>query len=594
MAPIRLFQNPYYWRGAIAVMCLCWGVGPASWAQAQSSPSGDFILTPQSDPLPELRQTIQMGDRLLIRVLSEPALNSDSVVLSDGTVELPRLGALTVLGLTPAAAAGQITNAYQLLGLTDERVTVQIDRQERDPAPLTTPFFAPPPPVQPRPNLTVPPEQSYTLGAGDRIQIQTFQLPQYSGDHEVLIDGTILLPQLGAFRVTGLTPTAAAAAIAARYEQARILRNPQINLILVEPRPFQVAIAGEISRPGSYVLPRQGTQFPTLSQALQAAGGITQAADLHTVEIRRTATNETLTVNLWQLLQTGNLGDDPTLRDGDTIVIRTATTTNLAELSRLRDANFAASTDRPLNIAVIGEVFRPGPYTVTGGARTGAAGTPGGASGPSSVPTVARALQVAGGIKPQADIRRIQLFRRTGSGDRQTLTVNLWELLQSGNALQDVQLQEGDTLIVPKAENLTPEETAAIASASFSPDSIRVNVVGEVQRPGLTQVSPNASLNQTLLAAGGFSNRARRGTVVLVRLNPDGTVLRQVIPIDFAEDVNTATNPPLRNEDILIVSRSGLASFSDTLTEVTRPLGSILNLFLFPLRVFDVFNDIGN
>lgn len=433
-------------------------------------------------------------------------------------------------------------------------------------------------------------ENTYILGAGDLLRIVIFQLPQYSGDHEVLIDGTILLPQLGAMSVTGLTPMAAAGAIARRYEAARILRNPQVNLILVEPRPFQVGVAGEVSRPGAYILPREGTQFPTLSQALQVAGGITQSANLQEVEIRRPTTNETLIVNLWDLLQTGDLRDDPTLRDGDTIVIPTATETDLAQLSRIRDANFAASTERPLNIAVIGEVFRPGPYTVTGSARTGAAGTPGGASGPSSVPTVARALQVAGGIKPQADIRRIQIYRRTSSGQSQTLEVNLWALLQAGDAVQDLQLQEGDTVIVPKAIALTPEETATLAAASFSPDSIRVNVVGEVRGPGMVQVAPNANLNQALLAAGGFSNRARRGTVVLIRMNPDGTVSREVIPVNFGDDVNLATNPPLQNEDVIIVSRSDLATVSDTLTEITNPLSNILTLFLFPLRIFNIFD----
>ncbi|NEP20166.1 MAG: hypothetical protein F6J97_25330, partial [Leptolyngbya sp. SIO4C1] len=40
-------------------------------------------------------------------------------------------------------------------------------------------------------------ETAYTLGAGDRIQVDILRVPQYSGEHEVLIDGTLNLPVVG-------------------------------------------------------------------------------------------------------------------------------------------------------------------------------------------------------------------------------------------------------------------------------------------------------------------------------------------------------------------------------------------------------------
>jgi polysaccharide export outer membrane protein len=87
-------------------------------------------------------------------------------------------------------------------------------------------------------------------------------------------------------------------------------------------------------------------------------------------------------------------------------------------------------------------------------------------------------------------------------------------------------------------------------------------------------------LNQALLAAGGFNNRrARRSSVELIRLNPDGTVSQRTVAINLAQGINEATNPILRNNDVVIVGRSGSASFSDALDGVLDTLGRIFPIF---------------
>lgn len=434
-------------------------------------------------------------------------------------------------------------------------------------------------------------EEDYTLGAGDRLRMEILQVPQFSGEQEVLVNGTLNLPQVGRLSVQGMTLDQAQNAIASKY--AQILRRPIVTLTLLTPRPLRIGIAGEIIRPGTYTITRQESQFPTITQALKMAGGITQAADLRNVQVRRPqrlSSEETINVDLWQLLQTGDLGNDITLRDGDTIYVPTATNINVAEASQLVSTSFSAETNKPLNVVVIGEVFRPGPYTVTGTARTGAAGGVGAAAGGGDIPpTATRAIQVAGGITPRADIRGIEIRRSTKTGSELTISVNLWELLQTGDARQDAILQESDTIFVPTAAEINPAEATQIATASFSPDTIIVNVVGEVPRPGAIQIPPNTPLNQALLTAGGFNNRARKSSVELVRLNLNGTVERRTVSIDFAQGVNDQTNPALRNNDVIIVGRSTLASVSDTLDTAISPLGRFLTILNFPLNLFRLF-----
>ncbi|MGB3311863.1 MAG: SLBB domain-containing protein [Nodosilinea sp.] len=452
------------------------------------------------------------------------------------------------------------------------------------------------PPATPTVALPQQPVGPYTLGAGDRVQMVLFRLPQYSGEFEVQVDGSLSLPLVGNVNIRDLTLQQASATISQRYSQ--YLRRPEVSLNLIARRPLVVGIAGEINRPGAYPLNIEGTSFPKLTQLFEVAGGITQSANLREVQIQRQVNGrtQTFTANLWDLINTGNLNQDIALRDGDSIFIP-STLVPLDEAPILAAARFSPDSSVPINIAVVGEVFRPGPYSLRGGStRTGNAGLPGaqvGVSGSNVVFTpvkVSDALQIAGGIKPRANIRQVQIRRVTRSGGEQVFNVDLWSLLQTGETRQNAILQEGDTVFIPTATAaITPGEATQVAGASFSPDTIRINIVGEVQRGGQVEVNPNTTLNQGILAAGGFTPRAQQDVVGLVRLNPDGSVTQREIPVDFAQGIDDENNPILQNDDIIIVGKSGLAQFSDNVGLVTSPVSGILNILTAPFRFLNLF-----
>ncbi len=449
-------------------------------------------------------------------------------------------------------------------------------------APLSTPSNPPPQRLS---------ETPYTLGAGDVVNIDIFRVPQYSGERQVLVGGTMSLPLVGSVNVGGLTLAEATNLISSRYSS--YLRRPILTVSLVRRRPLQVGIAGEINRPGSYALGQEGASLPRLTQLLELARGTTQAADVRQVQVQRQrqdGTYEQFQVNLWQLLQTGDQTQDITLRDGDSILVPTAAVP-IAEATLLSEASFAGSVAQPINIAIIGEVYRPGPYTLQGGqARTGDAGAPGASSGSSSPTTVTRALQVAGGIRPEADIRRVQVVRATREGTSQMFEVDLWQLLEAGSLQQDAILQGGDTIFVPTATAVDPEMVPKIAAASFSPNAIQVNVVGETERTGRLELPPNTSLSQAILAAGGFNTRANELEAELIRLNPNGSVSRRVIDVDFAQGIDEENNPLLRNNDVVVVNPSAIANIDDTVGAILGPVGRIIQSVFFPLRIFGIFD----
>lgn len=164
-------------------------------------------------------------------------------------------------------------------------------------------------------------------------------------------------------------------------------------------------------------------------------------------------------------------------------------------------------------------------------------------------------------------------------------------MLTTGNLDQNLTLQDGDTIVIPQAETLPADESETLAIASFAPDNIRVNVVGEVVRPGVQELQPNTPLNQAILAAGGFNKRrAKQGIVEVIRLNENGTVIKKDIPVDYSEGLTSANNPALRNNDVVIVNRNALTAASDTLTTVFSPFASLTGI-LGILNIFGVFDN---
>ncbi len=545
---------------------------------------------------------------------------------------------------------------------------------------------------------------SYTLGPSDRLRVDIFNVPEYSGEFFVLGDGAINLPVIGAIPVQGLTIQKASALLTSYF--SRYVKRPIVTISVLAPRPVQFAIAGEVTRAGSYTIPftLENRKFPSISQAIQLAGGTTQTANLRQVQVRRAATGRIINVNLFDVLQRGNTTQEVSLRDGDTIYIARSESVSPEDRLRLSGSNLA-NQDATVKVAILGEVGKPGTYTLRGEAgattapglagrvtpptlteaikiaggstasadlsrikvrrntRTGAGQTvpinlmsllqsgdfgqdiilqdgdtillptateinnassalvaasnlgpqaisppkvvvvgevnrPGtytvkGESnntnnntqltGTVALPTVTNAIQAAAGIKPTANISQIQLIRMTRSGE-QKIAINLFKLLQQGDSSQDIILQEGDRIIIPVALAASPQDVELVASSTFSPATIKVNVLGETgngpnQRVSTIEVSSNTTLNQAILVAGGFNPvRANKNEVDFIRLNPNGTVTKRMIKLNFARGIDPDSNPRLQNNDTIVIGRNNLTRVGDGFSTILTPFGGLFNI----------------
>jgi len=236
-------------------------------------------------------------------------------------------------------------------------------------------------------------------------------------------------------------------------------------------------------------------------------------------------------------------------------------------------------TPRPIRVALVGEVERPGLYSLTTSETSQTEGGP--SNSISGLPTVVDALQKAGGITLNANLREVTLQRRlAGEPVRfKQATLNLLELLLRGDQLQNPYLFDGDTIRVGRASQPVAE-ALEVAAANFSPKQITVNVVGEVVKPGTVELMANTPLVQAVMAAGGPNSwRASKGNVELVRINRNGTATRERFTLNLSQGASNQRNPPLRDGDTVIVNRTGLAVASDTINAIGQPLTSVANVF---------------
>jgi polysaccharide export outer membrane protein len=314
-----------------------------------------------------------------------------------------------------------------------------------------------------------------------------------------------------------------------------------------------------------------GFRYPSLTDAISIAEGVSLAANIRQLELRRLqpgGIEKVFYINLWDFLNLGKTNQNPSLQDGDTIFVPPAANIDLKEVRQLATSAFATEPDRPRNTIILGAVKNPGTYVLIGG-PTRSELRPGG------LPTLTSAIREAGGIIPEADVRRIQLRRSTKTGIEQIIEIDLWELLEVGNLNLDPIVQDGDVIVVPTATNTNIVELNELAGSSFFTETIQVTVVGEINRReggGVFNLPPNTTLNQAITAAGGFNNRAKETSVELIRVNSNGSVEQRTINIDFSQGVNQETNPLMRDKDIVVINASNLVKYQDNLGRILSPV----------------------
>jgi polysaccharide biosynthesis/export protein len=227
---------------------------------------------------------------------------------------------------------------------------------------------------------------------------------------------------------------------------------------------------------------------------------------------------------------------------------------------------------RPLLINIAGEVQRPGPIqlrALTGEGTTSATGESVVTAG--SIPTVSTAIASAGGITKNADVRKVLLKRQRLSGETVSVKLNLWEAVRSSDTTSDIILRDGDTLFIPKATEATEIDPKLLSRSTLAPKTVRITVFGEVKSPGEHQVAPNSTISKAVGVAGGPTKEANLAAVAYVRLNENGTIVKQGLDLS-----NLSDSVQVQEGDVVIVPRTDVATFGDILQTATSILNPLL------------------
>jgi polysaccharide export outer membrane protein len=241
---------------------------------------------------------------------------------------------------------------------------------------------------------------------------------------------------------------------------------------------------------------------------------------------------------------------------------------------------------RPVRVTLVGEVQKPGFYSLTqapSSANLQAAGPAASGTQIQSAgwPTLVDAVQRAGGITAVADLSNVVLQRPSAipGGAAVEYRFDYLRVLMEGGTTVNPLLYDGDMVLVSKAEGVQSNDVLIRTAASnFAPDTIGVTVVGEVKAPGLQRVRSNSPLAAAVMSAGDVNPlRANPRDIRLLRLESDGTVSARTIVFNPAAPLDSPANPALHNGDVVVVPRNGWTRGNDFLAQAVAPLGPLLN-----------------
>jgi polysaccharide export outer membrane protein len=234
-------------------------------------------------------------------------------------------------------------------------------------------------------------DNNYKLGAGDVLRVTVYDNPDLLTDAEISEAGTLSLPLLGQVAVGGKTREQAAQTIADGLKRGGFLKEANVMVRVLEYRSQQVAVLGEVAKPGRYAISRPSS----VAEMVGIAGGITAKGSQVVTVTRGGANGEAKReqVNLNEQIA-ASAGKALLLRAGDTVFVPGAP-----------------------QFFIYGEVRQPGAYVLSPGM------------------TVAQALSLGGGLTPRGTERGIRV-ERTIEGSVRTYNIRGQDPLQANDVLR--------------------------------------------------------------------------------------------------------------------------------------------------------------
>jgi polysaccharide biosynthesis/export protein len=346
----------------------------------------------------------------------------------------------------------------------------------------------------------------YVIGNGDLLDISVFDVPELSKEVRVGQSGTINIPLIPVrLRVAGLSETQAEGKIAELLEANGLVSHPEVAVAVKEHRSQPITVVGAVQHPMVY----QADRDVTLLEVVAEAGGISNDA-------------------------------------GDTVIV-----------TRRRDATSIEAA----NPQIVPATAAPGsgepppldPPAASGPTENKADATPKAPSFPS-----AEELTDA---SPQAPSATPGATSSSSNPDSTSITINLNDLLETGDTRNNILLHAGDVVTVPHAGI--------------------VYVLGAVSRPGGFVVSNDRTQLTTLKVlslAGGLTTVAKTQHAVIIR--KDDTGKQTETPVDLKKVLNRQSEDiTMHPSDILFIPDDRTKQALIKAAEIALGIGTAVAVF---------------
>jgi protein involved in polysaccharide export with SLBB domain len=298
---------------------------------------------------------------------------------------------------------------------------------------------------------------SYVLGPGDELEIGFWKEMDRRWIVRIEPEGFALIRPVGPIELAGLTLRDAKAKI--REALALYYREEDLSVSLYSLRSFIVHVVGNVSSPG----PKEANATQRVSEAIEAAGGLSEAGSTRNILVRR-RDGGFQRADLVAYRNTGDLSKNPFMRDGDVIEVPVA----------IR------------RVSVYGAVGRPGMYELVEGE------------------TVGDLVEVSGGVLGGLDSSSIELHRFFAEhpDSSRGIFLTLDDALRTGPS--GFRLENGDRVFFRSLRDWHRDEG--------------VELQGEFSRPGRYVIREGRDrVLDVLDRAGGFTERAAPEEAKLLR-----------------------------------------------------------------------------
>jgi polysaccharide export outer membrane protein len=346
------------------------------------------------------------------------------------------------------------------------------------------------------------PPHDYVIGNGDVIDIEVFDVKELSREVRVSQTGSIGIPLVPVrLHISGLTEVQAEQKIAEVLESNGLVSHPEVSVSVKDRKSKPITIVGAVGHAMVY----QADHPVTLLEVLAEAGGIANDAG-DTVIVAR------------PVPESPTDSSEPPAIGPDDLEAATVSKDSTQTAAVPDSASGTTSTGSPPSKPVLPA---PSPTASPGNAPT--------ATGPS----------------PQGN----------------TITVNLNQLVESGDATNNIILQAGDIVTVPHAGI--------------------VYILGAVARPGGFVLANDRSQMTTLkilALSGGLNPTAKKDRAFIIRKDNQGQ--QHEVPVDLAKVMNfTTEDVQLQPSDILYVPNSAAKAALRRVAEIGILVGTGVALY---------------